>query len=114
MLATDSNPMVFGSEIPQKCLNPRFPASSSVLELELMTSLYHNEMSIWEGFREYYSQFGATGILLLAKARMNGQQQEAIIDIPDFQHPVHLRFRTTDVPTFRQVIRNAEYDWEMA
>ena len=71
-------------------------------------------MSIWEGFREYYSQFGATGMLLLAKARMNGRQQEALIDIPDFQHPVHLRFRTTDVPTFRQVIRNAEYDWEMA
>ncbi len=79
-----------------------------------MAPVYHIEMSIWEGLREYYSLFGNSGVLLLARARLNGGLQEALVDIPQFQHPVHLRFRTTDVPTFRQVIRDKEYDWDLA
>jgi FkbM family methyltransferase len=71
-------------------------------------------MHFWEAFREYYSQFGGSGILLLAKARLHRAHPEALIDVPSFRFPIHLRFRTTDVPTFRQVIRESEYDWEFA
>jgi FkbM family methyltransferase len=70
-------------------------------------------MGILQGIRQTYSLFGYYGILLVTKARVLSRSFEVVVSVPQIEHPVHLRLRTSDVPLFSQIILNAEYDWNV-
>lgn len=69
--------------------------------------------NVLEGPRLYYSLFGARGLLLGAKARLLCRPIEVSVAVPGIPHPVHLRLRTTDVPLCREILLNAQYDWDV-
>lgn len=71
-------------------------------------------MSVLEGVRSYYSLFGSYGVFVAAKARLFQTWTEVIVAVPGIRHPIHLRFRTTDVATLRQVLLIREYEWDFA
>jgi FkbM family methyltransferase len=71
-------------------------------------------MSALEAIRSYYSLFGSHGVLLGAKARLLRRSTEAIVEVPGIRSPVHVRLRTTDLSTLRQVLVIAEYDCEFS
>jgi len=64
-----------------------------------------------EGIANHYSALGLRGILLAVRARIVPRWSEAAIRHPSIKHPVHLRIRASDVPVFKQVIVNREYDF---
>jgi FkbM family methyltransferase len=70
-------------------------------------------MQAFVGPRLYYSLFGVRGLALGAKARLLQVPIEVAVRVPGILHPVHLRLRTTDVPLCREVLLNAQYDWEV-
>jgi FkbM family methyltransferase len=64
-----------------------------------------------EGIANHYSALGARGLLLAVRTRIVPRFREAAIRHPSIKHPVHLRIRTSDVPVFKQIIVNREYDF---
>jgi FkbM family methyltransferase len=67
-------------------------------------------MSAREAVATYYGLFGVRGVLLAAKARSLRRSIETVVLVPGIKHPVYLRFRTSDVSVFRQVLVTKEYD----
>jgi FkbM family methyltransferase len=57
----------------------------------------------------YYSLFGSRGVWLAMQARFQRKCVEVAVAVPGIKHPVHLRLRTSDVPTFEQVLVSAGY-----
>jgi FkbM family methyltransferase len=64
-----------------------------------------------DGIANHYSALGVRGLLLAARTRIIPRLREAAIRHPSIKHPVHLRIRTSDVPVFKQIIVNREYDF---
>lgn len=62
------------------------------------------------GPRAYYSLFGKRGLLLGAKARILRRQVEVTVRHSSVLHPLHLRLRTTDVGSCREIVINNQYD----
>jgi FkbM family methyltransferase len=69
-------------------------------------------MSAFESVREHYQLFGSRGVWLAAVARLRRSKAEILVSVPGLKHPVHLRLRTSDISTFRQVLITSEYDSE--
>jgi FkbM family methyltransferase len=57
----------------------------------------------------YYPLFGVRGVWLAARARLRQTSTEVAVAVPGIKHPVHLRLRTSDVSTFRQVLITEGY-----
>jgi len=74
----------------------------------------HPGMSLLQGLRDYYALFGYPGVLLTAKARMLHQCVHVGVTVPGLKHPLYLRLRTSDVPLFRSILLENEYDWPFA
>jgi FkbM family methyltransferase len=64
-----------------------------------------------EGIANHYSALGLRGVLLAVRSRVVPRLREAAIRHSNIEHPVHLRIRTSDVPVFKQIIVNREYDF---
>lgn len=60
-------------------------------------------------YRYYYKTYGSDGITFY-KAMKNGKEGEiASLKMPELKHPIYLRVKTSDIPTFRQVFERKEY-----
>lgn len=70
-------------------------------------------MAVLEAAEVYYQLFGCHGVVLGAKSRLLHKTVKVSVVVPGLHHPVHLRLRTTDVATFRQVFVTAEYDCKL-
>jgi len=69
-------------------------------------------VSVREGIKAYYSLFGLYGLLQVAKARLLQRPVEVVVSVSGIKHPLHLRFRTTDVSLLSDILLHGEYDWE--
>ncbi len=70
-------------------------------------------MSLHEGFDLYHSLFGIAGVFLAARTRLFGSPVEVTVEVPEVLHPVHLRLRTTDVASCREILIRRQYDWDL-
>ncbi len=52
------------------------------------------------------------GLYYSAQARVLRSPQEVTMMMPDIAYPIHLRLRTSDIDTWRQVFEDREYDVE--
>lgn len=62
------------------------------------------------GPRAYYSLFGNRGLLLGATARILRRQVEITVRHSSVLHPLHLRLRTTDVGSCREIVIKNQYE----
>jgi FkbM family methyltransferase len=67
-----------------------------------------------ESVRAYYSLFGCRGVWHAAQARWRQSHTEIAVAVPGIRFPVHLRLRSSDLATFRQVLATAGYDSDFA
>ena len=70
-------------------------------------------MSVLDGFRIYYKNFGIRGVLAIAGYRLMGIPQEIVVKPPGIQHPIFLRVRTTDVSLYSSILRGREYGFDL-
>ena len=70
-------------------------------------------MSIAEGLKAYYSEFGVRGVFAISAYRLFGYPKEIMVFPPGIQDPVHLRVRTTDVPTYGEILLRGEYAFDL-
>ena len=68
-------------------------------------------MGLKEGIANHYSALGLRGVLLAVRTRVVPRLRETVIRHSSIEHPVHLRIRTSDIPVFKQIIVNREYDF---
>src|SRR5206468_12551253 len=71
-------------------------------------------MSFVAKLRIYCRLFGWQGPGLALQTRLLRQPKEVTLRLPRLSHPVHLRLKTTDVPTFRKIFGDLEYDFDLA
>ena len=67
-------------------------------------------MSPFKFIKGYYSLFGSRGVWLAAQARLQHTFPVVGIRVPGIEHPVHIRLRTSDISSFRQVLATPGYD----
>jgi FkbM family methyltransferase len=68
----------------------------------------------FEFIKGYHSLFGVRGVCLAIKARLRRSRMEVAVAVPGIKHPVHVRLRSSDLATFRQVLVAAGYDCDVA
>lgn len=61
----------------------------------------------------YYEVFGPAGLWLFARTRHWPLPAEWTGKVPDFAHPLHLRLKSSDLPTYKKIFRDKEYDLEL-
>jgi FkbM family methyltransferase len=69
---------------------------------------------VFKNIQDYYSLFGARGVGLAIKARCRQTCVQFGVAVPGFKHLVYLRFRTSDISTFRQVVVRRGYDIDLS
>jgi FkbM family methyltransferase len=70
-------------------------------------------MSILDGFRAYYSNFGIRGVLAISVYRLVGRPRELTVWPPGIENPVHIRVRTTDVSLYSSILLGDEYAFDL-
>jgi FkbM family methyltransferase len=70
-------------------------------------------MSIRDGLRGYYKNFGLRGVLAIITYRLTGRPREITAQPPGIRNPVHIRVRTTDSSTYVGVLLRGEYDFDL-
>src|ERR1700731_1457140 len=70
-------------------------------------------MSAFQSIRHYYSLFGIHGVWLAVQARFLSRCPTLTVVVPNLRHPVRLRFKTSDVSTFEQVLVKCSYDCDL-
>jgi FkbM family methyltransferase len=58
----------------------------------------------------YYRLLGAKGLLLGAKARLLRTHIRIAVSVPNIEHPVRLRLRSTDIELCQEVLVKAQYE----
>lgn len=61
----------------------------------------------------HYLALGIRGVLLDVGARFIPKCNVTSVRVPGFKSPIYLRLRTSDIPSFTQVILGAQYDCEL-
>ena len=64
-----------------------------------------------KGLRYYYSMFGISGIFDVIKAKASLSTGLLEIKKEGVRFPFYLRYKTSDIPTYRQVFIDDEYDF---
>ena len=67
-------------------------------------------MSMLKSIQEYHSLFGWRGVWLAAQASLRQRSMKLAVVVPGIKHPVHVRLRTSDISTFKQVLATSGYD----
>jgi len=62
-----------------------------------------------ELLKDYWRVFGPTGVALAARAKVLGDAGQRLVLPPGAAHPVTIRLRTSDVPTYREVFLQQAY-----
>lgn len=65
--------------------------------------------TLFQRFGEYQRLFGPAGIGLALRARTTAVPLEVETRPIGFQHPLHLRLKTSDLPTLQKIWRDEEY-----
>jgi FkbM family methyltransferase len=63
------------------------------------------------GIRMYLSIVGFSGLLRATKAKVTNSMVFFKLDRPGYKHPLRLRIPSSDIPTYKQVFINQEYDF---
>jgi len=66
-------------------------------------------LPLLQRFGDYRKIFGAAGISLAIKARLSSGPIEVQTHPIGFDHPLHLRLKTSDLPTLQKIWRDHEY-----
>ncbi|MCX8155471.1 MAG: FkbM family methyltransferase [Verrucomicrobiae bacterium] len=61
----------------------------------------------------YYEVFGPAGLWLFARTRHWPLPAEWTGRVPDFAHPLRLRLKSSDLPTYKKIFRDKEYALEL-
>jgi FkbM family methyltransferase len=70
-------------------------------------------MSIRDGLKGYYSNFGLRGVLAISAYRLFGRPKEITAHPPGFRSPVHIRVRTSDASTYEEILLRREYAFDL-
>jgi len=70
-------------------------------------------MSVLAGMIAYHRTFGPRGILAIAAYRLFRVPREIVTLPPESHYPVTLRLRTTDIATYRGILLDAEYSFDL-
>ncbi len=62
-----------------------------------------------ELLKDYWRVFGPVGVALAARAKVLGDAGERLVRPPGAVHPVAIRLRTSDIPTYREVFLQQAY-----
>jgi hypothetical protein len=62
-----------------------------------------------ELLKDYCRVFGPAGVALAARAKVMTEPGERVIVPPGAAHPVTVRLRTSDIPTYREVFLQQAY-----
>lgn len=65
-----------------------------------------------QGISYYHGIVGIPGVLSAARAKITGTQSLLCVNRPDIKFPLHLRIPSSDVPTFSQIFKRKEYDFD--
>jgi len=63
--------------------------------------------------KSYMRTLGIKGLYYLLHSKFIGSKNLREIKIPDLKHPFHLRIQSSDVPTFKQVFIDKEYEFQI-
>jgi FkbM family methyltransferase len=61
----------------------------------------------------HYLALGLRGVFLNARALLMPKHNLTSVRVPGLKHPIYLRLRTSDIPSFTQVILGAQYDCDL-
>ena len=70
-------------------------------------------MSILDGFKMYYRNFGLRGVLAISTHRVIGRPKEITAQPVGIQYPLHIRIRTTDVSTYSSILLRGQYAFDL-
>ena len=70
-------------------------------------------MSVFDGLKMYYRNFGLRGIFAISAYRLTGMPEEIIARPPGIRYPVHIRVRTADVSIYSSILVGEEYAFEL-
>ena len=68
---------------------------------------------IFKKLTDYRKMFGEQGPWLLLKTRFLSGPTETSLKIPGFAYPLHLRLKSSDIPTFKKIFNDLEYDFPL-
>src|SRR6476660_2675755 len=70
-------------------------------------------MSILDGFKVYYKNFGVRGVLAISSYRLTGLPKEIAAQPLGIQNPIHIRLRTTDASIYSSILLGGEYAFDL-
>lgn len=70
-------------------------------------------MHIREGFSRYYSAYGPRGVLAILAYRLFEVPKVFVAHPPRIRKPVHLRLRTSDESTYKQILLDGAYAFDL-
>jgi FkbM family methyltransferase len=62
----------------------------------------------------YVRMFGLRGLGMAALTGLRSKPTDLTIRVPDARHPVHVRLKTSDIPTYREVFFDSDYAFDLA
>ncbi len=70
-------------------------------------------MNICDGFTRYYSTYGLRGVLAISAYRLFEAPTEITAHPPGIRNPVHLRLKTSDESTYKQILLDGAYAFDL-
>jgi hypothetical protein len=70
-------------------------------------------MSVQDGLRKYYTNFGLRGVLAIAAYRLFKLPKQIIAHPLGVRNPVHIRVRTTDASVYAEVLLRQAYAFDL-
>jgi len=70
-------------------------------------------MTLLDGLKGYYSNFGLRGVLAISTYRLTRRTKEITKQPPGIRIPVHIRLGTTDVLIYAEILLRGQYAFDL-